>query len=97
MAGTAGLHGIVQQPWETSHAGMCVVLCTDLIVATMAQRAVVRSERMCRGKTRFLGKVAIVATVTVCGLPERNGSNRKTQKNQGSASHIEIVNVLMLI
>jgi len=77
MAGTAGLLGVVQQPWETAHAGMCVVLRADLIVATMAQRAVVSGECMFRSKTRFLGKVAIVAIVTVCGLPKRNGGNRK--------------------
>lgn len=95
MAGPAGLGRILQQAGESGHAGMRFVLRRAVRVAAMAQRAIVGGEtvRLCKA-TAFSG-VAIVAGVTFCALPGEQGDGQKTQKNQASASHIEIVIVLM--
>ena len=76
---------------------MCSILRRALTVAAMAKRAVVCGEYVCRGKTRTFGSMAIVASVTFCDLQGQQVKTQKTQKNQGSASHIEIVIVLMLL
>ena len=62
----------------------------------MANGAVVRSEVVRIRKTATFGDVAIVASVTFCSVSHEHGDSQKTQKNQASASHIEIVIVRML-
>ena len=66
-----------------------------LRVTAMAERAIVGAKLVRSRKTCALGDVAIVAGVTFCALPGKQGDGQKTQKNQASASHIEIVIVLM--
>ena len=97
MTGAAGFCRIAEQPRKARHAGMRSISRRALIIAAMAKRAAVCGESVRRGKTCTFGSMAIVASVTFYALRGQQGESQKAEKNQGSASHIEIVIVLMLL
>lgn len=96
MTGPAGLTRIIQQAGERGHARMRVVLCRAVRVAAMAQRAIVGSKTVRLAKATLFIDMTIVAIVTFRALPGKQGDGQKTQENQATASHIEIVIVRML-
>lgn len=95
VTGPARRSRVIQQAGESGHAGMRFVLRRALRIAAVAESAVVGAETVRRRKSAALGDVAIVASVTFRALPGKQGDGQKTQENQATASHIEIVIVRM--
>jgi hypothetical protein len=99
MTRTTRCRGIIEITWKAGHAGVCVIPGNAGFVAAMADRAVMPRERVRLNKAAALAGMTLITCVTGL-LTERRGrpadKTGKAQDVNGSASHIQIVIVLML-